>query len=184
MLCWEKTYYIYIPQALITVICSQTGNPHWSQNSWDRDVSYIRSCFNSFQIDSVTDKDMDFEVSSVSFPLRSSVCRKNEEHHVWVPHTTRPAEIILQTRKRRSADSHFSYIFLYTASGIEWTLILWPVACSYSSQFPSFTFCHFDTRTKKKKISSIDYWQVRKWGNFSRIKFTDTLSLYQQTYIK
>lgn len=157
LLCWEKTYYIYIPQALITVICSQTGNPHWSQNSWDRDVSYIRSCFNSFQIGSMTDKDMDFEVSSVSFPLRSSVCRKNEEHHVWVPHTTRPAEIILQTRKRRSADSHFSHFSLYS----EWnTMNLNPLLSRLQLQL-SISLLHilpFWYSDKKNKNKNQQHW--------------------------
>lgn len=61
---------------------------------------YMCNWFNFSQIGITADKDVDFEASIVSFPLQVECLQEHEEPHIWVSFTTRPAEIILQTRKR------------------------------------------------------------------------------------
>lgn len=61
----------------------------------------------------------------VCLPPKVKCLQEHKEHHIWVAFTTRPAEIILQTRERSSSASHFSH-FSHTA-GVQCTMNLNPV---------------------------------------------------------
>lgn len=81
---------------------------HWSLNS-SQICCICGNGFHSLQISGTADKDVDYVVSSVSFPRKVKCLQEHKEHHVWVPYTTRPAEIILQMEKRFLSASRFSH---------------------------------------------------------------------------